>query len=245
MPRPVPLEAVTVCVGYADFLAETLPFNRPLLDRWVIVTTPDDGETRELCRRHGIAPVLTSEVYRDGAEFNKGRAIARGLDQLSADAWILHLDGDVVLPSHLRRALDSADLDPNGIYGCDRAMVRGWDAWQRLKYSGYLQHDYHCRVNFPPGFPVGDRWCNAQHGYCPIGFFQLWHSQSDLYRGAHTRPYPCHHNDAARGDVQHAIQWDRRDRHLLPEVVAIHLESEPAPLGANWRGRTTKRFGPK
>lgn len=240
----IPLETVTVCVGYGDFLREVMPHNRPLLDRWVVVTTPDDGETREVCRRWSVPTVLTDEVYRDGAEFNKGRAIIRGIDHLAGDGWVLHLDADVVLPGHFRHALDMAHLDPPVLYGADRVMVRGWDRWQRFKASGFLGHDYHCRVSFPPGFPVGDRWASEAYGYCPIGFFQLWHGRTDLYRGAHTRPYPHRHNDAARGDVQHAIQWDRRRRALLPEVIVAHLESEPAPLGANWKGRTTRRFGP-
>jgi hypothetical protein len=38
--------------------------------------------------------------------------------------------------------------------------------------------------------------------------------------------------------------WDRQFRVLLPEVVVLHLESEQAQQGANWRGRTTVPFGP-
>jgi hypothetical protein len=244
MGKTMNLEAVTVCVGYADFLAVTLPRNLPLFDRWVIVTSPDDHETRELCRRHGITPILTQEFYRDGAEFAKARGINKGIDALGESGWRVHLDADVILPPGFRQAVADADPDPDALYGCDRVMVRSWRDWCRLRDSGYLQRDYHCRVNFPAGLTVGTRWANHQHGYCPIGFFQMWNGSADLYRGAHTRPYPTAHNDAARADVQFAIQWDRRHRHLLPEVVAIHLESEPAPLGANWKGRTTRRFGP-
>ncbi len=58
------------------------------------------------------------------------------------------------------------------------------------------------------------------------------------------RRYPLHHGDAARTDVQFALQWDRRHRQLLPEVIVLHLESEPAEQGANWKGRTTRPFGP-
>ena len=78
----------------------------------------------------------------------------------------------------------------------------------------------------------------------PIGFFQLWHSSEDQFRGARVKPYPVQHNDACRTDVQHALQWDRRKRELLAEMLVVHLESEPAKLGANWAGRTTRRFGP-
>src|SRR4051812_13604369 len=117
--RTMRIECVTVCVGYADFLAETIPFNRPHFDRWVIVTTPEDRDTRELCRRHGLTPVLTRDFYRGGAEFAKARGIRRGIDHLSADCWALHLDGDIALPGHFRRGLEMADLDPAKVYGCD------------------------------------------------------------------------------------------------------------------------------
>lgn len=237
------IEAVTVCVGYSDFLSVSLPRNLPLFDRLVIVTTPEDQATREVCRRYGVVPILTREFYRDAAPFNKGRGINKGLDQLAHTGWVVHFDSDIILPPSFRAAVRDADLDPECLYGCDRAMVRSFRDWLKLLDSGYLQHDYHCRVNFPPGLDVGARWASREHGYCPIGFFQMWHSSADLYRGAHLKPYPTSHNDAARGDVQFAIQWDRRRRHVLPEVVAIHLESEPAPLGANWQGRTTRPFG--
>lgn len=254
VPAPIPippekprmrLEAVTVCVGYADFLEAVIPHNRPHFDKWVIVTTPEDSETRELCRRYGLTPVMTSDFYRDGAKFAKSRGIRRGIDFTHADTWILHIDGDVALPEHFRRALTMSHLDPRCLYGCDRIMARSWDQWQKLLRDGYLQHDYHCRVRFFPGADVGERWASEAHGYVPIGFFQLWHSTADLFKGARTRPYPVEHNDAARCDVQFALQWDRRDRILLPEIVAVHLESKSGiPLGANWSGRTTPRFGP-
>jgi hypothetical protein len=78
----------------------------------------------------------------------------------------------------------------------------------------------------------------------PIGFFQLFHGTALVHGGYHQRSYPVHHGDAARTDVQFALQWDRRDRSLVPELIVLHLESEKAGVGANWRGRTTVPFGP-
>ena len=236
------VEAVTISVGYGDFLAVTLPYNLHLFDHFVVVTTPDDKETREICRRYGVTVILTEEFYREGDKFNKARGINKGLDQLSHKDWVVHMDSDVILPHGFRKALEQAHPDPKCLYGCDRVMVKSWLDWIKLKDSGYLQHDFHCRVNFPKGVEIGSRWANSEYGYCPIGFFQLWNSCSDIYQGVHLRHYPTTWNDAARGDVQFAIRWDRRHRQLLPEVVAVHLESEHAKLGANWRGRTTKRF---
>ncbi len=239
------LEAVTVCVNYSDFLKETIPFNMPLFDRWVIVTTPQDTDTRELCRRYGLRCIVTDEFFRDGDEFNKGRGIIRGIDMLAGKGWVLHLDADMVLPHSLRRSLNMANLDKEYIYGIDRVMVKSYSDWQKLKYSGYLQHDYHVRVNFPPGFDVGARWASELYGYIPLGCFQLWWSETDLYKGMHTKPYPTVHGEAARGDIQHGLQWDRSKRAIIPEVVGVHLESEKALLGANWKGRKTRLFGPE
>lgn len=237
------LEAVTVCVNYADFLAAVAPHNIPILNRWVIVTTDDDPATREVCRRFGLECLTTNEHKRDG-EFSKGRLVERGLQHLSADGWRIHMDADIVLPFQTRRLLEIAHLDEKKIYGADRVMIQSWAQWMRFKNSGWLTLANHCAVNFPAGIQVGTRWADTSSGYCPIGFFQLWHSDVDLWRGVRARRYPVAHNDACRTDTQHSLQWDRRQRELLAELIVVHLESEPAKLGANWRGRKTIPFGP-
>jgi hypothetical protein len=244
----VKIEAVTVSVGYADFLREVIPYNLQHLDRWLIVTDARDQATREVCRQHNLEFLATDDFYRDGAGFDKARGVDRGMQLLAHDDWVLHLDADVVLPPHTRHTLRAADLDRRSIYGADRVMVRGWDRWQRLKASGFLERvgrSYHHNVCFPGGFDVGARWADPYHGYVPIGFFQLFHREATLFRGIRTRRYSCHgHSDAARTDVQFSLLWDRRRRALVPELVVLHLESEDSSTGANWSGRTTRPFGP-
>lgn len=129
------IEAVSVCVGYADFLAAVAPINRPLLDRWMIVTTPDDHETRQLCRQFSLECVL-SDDHKRGGDFCKGRMIERGLAMLEGYEWMLHLDADIALPHDFHQVLEDAHLDESHIYGCDRLNVNGWDAWQRVLKQG-------------------------------------------------------------------------------------------------------------
>ena len=240
------LEAVTVCFNYSDFLAETIPYNIGHFDRWVIVTGKDDLDTQKVCRRFSLPYLVTDEVYRDGDEFNKGRAVIKGLDHLSSEGWVLHLDADMALPAHTRKAIDMAHCQNDTIYGVDRVMVKTWDQWQKLQRTGWLRGQFgkNCYVDFPQGFQVGTRWVSAEHGYCPIGDFQLWWGRSDLVHGHHSKVYPHRHNDAARSDIQHSLYWDRRQRQLMPEIIAAHLESEPSTLGVNWKGRKSKPFGP-
>ena len=237
------LEAVTVCVNYADILAETVPANRAHLDRWLIVTSPDDRATLDLCHKHNLEAVVTRDFYRDGDDFNKGRGIERGLGMLAHRDWLVHLDADIALPACFRESLDDADIDPVCIYGADRLLVQGWDAWQQLKAKGWLRRGWHCCVA-SNGYPVGTRWADIRYGYVPIGYFQLWNQAADHREGIRLRRYPDNHQNAARADVKFALQWDRRQRQLLPEVLVAHLESEPAENGKNWNGRKTKPFGP-
>jgi hypothetical protein len=241
----VRIEAITVCVGYGDFLRETAAHNLPLLDDLVVITSPDDEETREVCRRFSLHHVLSQEHCR-GGPFNKARLIQRGLDQINGRDWVLHLDADIVLPRRFRDLLDWAHLDERCLYGADRCNLVGYDAWARLKAEkgGWDNHAYENYLRFHEAAALGTRWASKLHGYVPIGFFQLWHGGRAIDRGMHLCRYPYHHGDAARTDVQFALQWDRRHRLILPEVVVLHLESQPAPLGANWEGRTTAWFGP-
>jgi len=242
------IEAVTVCVGCHDFLDVVAPFNIPHIDRWIIVTEEKDLQTREVCRKYGLECLLSDDAkYHNGDGFNKGRLVERGLQHTSAGGWRLHIDSDIVLPVHFRYLLQRASLQEDTIYGVDRIMVKTYDDWLRLLSTGYLkggQYGYSHAIHFPPGFTLGTRWAGATTGYVPIGFFQLWHSTQDEWRGMRIKPYPIRHGDACRSDVQHGLQWDRSKREILPEVVVVHLESELTAKGANWNGRITKRFGP-
>lgn len=239
------IDVVMTSVGYGDFLAATLPENKPLVDNIVVVTDPSDVETISVCRKHSIHYVA-SEDHSRGGPFNKGRLIQRGFDQIGAKDWIIHMDADVVLPAKFRDLVESADLQTSTIYGADRCNVVGWDSWQALKkYAGrWDNHAHECGHWFHPTFPVGSRWVSSIHGYSPIGAFQMFHSSAMIDDGYHVRKYPFAHGDAARTDMQFSLQWDRKYRQIIPEVILLHLESEKAELGANWKGRKTVRFGP-
>lgn len=71
------LEVVTVCVNYSDFLAETITQNRHQIDRWIIVTSPEDQATLDLCHERNLEVITTRDFHRGGDSFNKGRAVER------------------------------------------------------------------------------------------------------------------------------------------------------------------------
>jgi hypothetical protein len=236
------LEALTVCVNYADFLAWTLPLAKPHFDRLVVVTDTKDRQTRDLCEHHHVEVVATDAFYHSEKAFDKGAGISAGLQRLEGSAWIAHFDADIVLPPRTRELLECAQLDPAAIYGIDRLMCPSFAAW--LAYVGRPEVQHSCdtfvQANaFPLGVRIAKMARGDDAGYVPIGFFQLWNA---VATGRKTYPG---HGEADRSDMRFALQWPRGKRHLIPEIVAIHLESEESEaMGANWRGRKTKPFAP-
>jgi len=247
----IAISAVTVCVGCSDFLEEVARHNRHLFRQWMVVTNPRDGDTLETCRRNSLDCLRTEDVGLYGQPFNKGRALARGISQLSWQDWLLGVDCDIVLPRNTLNVLDSAELEPGKLYGVDRVCLYSWEQWKILEASDYLhrQHDYHINVhppNMPYGFPpLASRIMRDGFGYTPHGYFQLFHGSDGLHEGWRYKtnalvPETCGHTDQ-----KFAERWDRRNRVLIPEIIAVHLESERVRFGTNWTGRRTRWFGPE
>jgi glycosyltransferase involved in cell wall biosynthesis len=229
------IEAVVICNNYSDFLEHTMPENLQHLDRLVVVTHPDDKKTQQLCAYYGVDCIDTTVFHDDGDKFNKGRAINLGLSHLRHEDWLLHMDADILLPHRFRQRLKEAKLDPKNIYGADRQNVVSYEHFHEHKHKMTPQHKWRYLVEPMKEFPLGSRLLHMEHGYCPIGYFQLWHSSE-------RRKYHIVAGSAEHSDVLFAVQWSRENRILLPEFFVFHLESEGSKMGINWDGRKSKPF---
>jgi hypothetical protein len=242
-PEPAPpfhLAAVVVCDQYSDFLRITLPANKHIFDRIVVVTSYEDKATQRICEYNHVEVVRTDKTESRKGHFCKGAAINDGLRHVYGQMevnWMVHLDGDIVLPPQTRILLERMRLNQEMIYGIDRFNVKGCEAWDRFNEVPRLQHECDAYIHLD-AFPMGTRIMSASAGgYIPIGFFQMWSpaiSGIDLYPEGHT--------DAGREDMLFAKLWPRSRRHLLPEIVGYHLESEDASMSSNWKGRKTAPF---
>lgn len=238
--KPTKFECVVVCVNYADFLAHTLPTNKSHFDRMVVVTTPEDKRTQKLCEYWHVQTVVSEVCYEDGASFNKGKMINEGLKALSGEGWVVHMDADIFLPPLFRDLVQSLELDPEDLYHIDRMMCDNFADWCKFWAAPALQHEANIYVH-PRPFPLGVRLAKKEYGgWIPLGFFQMWH------QGSKKLSYPDKHTDAGRSDLLFSQLFGRKNRSMLPEIIAIHLETklEDGEMGSNWNGRKTPAFGP-
>ncbi len=230
------IEAVSVCLNYADFLEQTIRVNQSLFDDWIVVTSQADAATISVCTRYGVRTAFCP-YFAHGEKFAKALAINIGLAHLKLEDWVLHLDADTALPRNARKHLANVDLDPSCIYGIDRVDCPSFEDWQSYLVDPNL-YEKHYFYHGPRDWPVGSRVGHFDYGgYAPIGFFQLWNRASGITR------YPSVQGwDAEHTDMLHALQWPRPKRVLIPEITAVHLSTGGKDWGVNWHGRKSPRF---
>lgn len=239
------IEAVVICSNYSDFLEVTLPINKSYFDRMLVVSTPDDVETRRLCDFYHVECFQTDAFFLKDAPFNKGNAVEAALGHMDWQDWCVHLDADIVLPSKTGQILHSLKLNEQCLYGIDRMMCPDRDSWDEYMRLKLPQHEL--AYVHPGPFLLGTRIAKLEcGGYIPIGFFQMFHRSASVLQ---KRPwYPTEYPDASASDEMFALKWDRAHRHMLPELIAIHLEMPPEDdgsrkeMGTNWKGRKTGKF---
>lgn len=230
------IQAITTCVSYSDYLSHTIKFNKKHFDDFVVMTVVDDVDTQNLCRHHNVKCIPTDF----GPVFNKGKAINAGIRFLDSPDWIVLLDSDIILPHMTRHILDNLHLHEQCIYGIDRMDCKSKAEWDKYLSGTHPQHENSTWIHSEP-WKTSTRVMSLRHGgYLPMGFFQMFNSNADaLYDGNY---YSEAYETAGNSDLIFSTKWQRHQRHLLPELVGIHLATEDVWSGANWSGRVTKDF---
>jgi hypothetical protein len=208
----VPIRGITVCVGYDDLLSVTLAENMRHMEECLVVTSPDDRRTKEVCRQMGGVLVHETDAFtRNGAAFNKGMAIEEGFDVLGRRGWILVWDADTMFPETL--PIDRLEI--GRVYGASRIILEDIHQW-----SG------------------PDSWslARAQKDDKAIGYFQLFHAADPHVRDR--RPwYNPSFAHAGGCDDYFISHWMPYWRSTLPTTV-LHL----GPVATNWYGRASERL---
>ena len=225
------LEYVITCVGFDDFLDESLRRNVSHFDLVIVVTSHADHKTQYVATKHGALVVQTDLFRKNGRRFNKGAAINAGMDRFQYHGWRMHMDADIVLPESFRRLLfNHTCLDRECIYGADHVDVVGKTELHAICCHEHAQHVHSVFVHPVHHRPLSPRYVDQLRGYIPLGYFQLWHARAQ-------KPYPYSLGTAAHDDVMFAAQWSECHRRLLPSVMSYHLCARPPSLGENWDGQ--------
>jgi hypothetical protein len=234
------LEGVTVSVGFDDMLDLTLGLNHPHFDSLTVVTSHEDVRTQRVCKKHSVNCVKSDLFRKNGRRFNKGAALNAAMDHFQFNGWRMCFDADIALADNFRRILfNHTVLDRDCIYGAPRVDVTGKDAIAAFLEARirFPQHAHNTGISPVHGGAVHCPTptassavfvCNLR-GYCPIGFFQLWHSSKQ-------RPYPHSMGTAAHDDVMFAQSWPEPNRRMLPTAFCYHISGSPPYYGENWDG---------
>jgi hypothetical protein len=150
---PSPLEsmpAFTVCVGYDDILAITLPRMVKTFRQVFVISAPQDAATAALAKQAGATLYVTDAFYRQGAAFNKGLAIEEAMQLIVRKGWIATIDADILLPGKF----PEFGIECGNLYSAPRRVCDDLSQWQpgtkwsqyrqwgEVEYSGYL-HIFH------------------------------------------------------------------------------------------------------
>ena len=174
------IEAVTVCVDYADFLEVTLPCMRRAVDDLVVVTSPTISgrgifaSARRPSRRHECDVSIRPASSRSGPRSTRGFA-----PPLSD--WALVVDADIVLP-RIPRNVEHLRLDPTkavrsrpgSLPGLADVATDSDDASTGTRVGSQSFCVISRSVPESRSRPKSRGPIGA--GYVPCGFFQLWNA---------------------------------------------------------------------
>jgi len=213
------IDAVTVAVHWHDKFEKCVG-NKRFFRHWVVVVSEDDQDTIALCREHNIETVITKVPFEMGKSFPRGRMVNEGFDRLRAhgdNEWILHIDGDMILPDDFMEIVDGADLWWEHFFG---AAGRRWK--HIVNYAcDFTKLPYKKRPGPPkPGL----------RGVAS-GYFQLFNARCRWPN------YPDH-TEHLGDDVIFAQNWPTCHRR---PIIGLMLQHASRPGGCT-RGRTEKRY---
>lgn len=210
---PESIAGLVVCVGdtYAQTLEATLPRWLHTLDSLCVVTRPGDQSTLQVLEDYACDKlrVFTTDCFdKDGAAFNKGRAMSEAVHAgaLDTSGWVLTFDADVLPPLNWREGLQ---LQRRCVYGAQRIAL---DAYTTPHGANIQQ---------------GDQIYNLNNE--PIGAFTLfWGAAAEA---AQSPMFPIQHPSAAVSDVEFVHRWPSARRRMLPILLSHYGRHN-----SNWFG---------
>lgn len=223
---------VTTCVNYVDYLEVSYKHNKDEFDRFTVVTSTKDEETKKFCRDNGINFVATDVFYVNGAKFEKGVALNYAFAALKADAdWIVIMDADTFVPKGFKDKMSSYSLDKEFFYGTQRVLLPTYKDYLDL-LGGKPETDFEIPLGLGYGYFQMINWNSSVIQNKPLG--QLWYPASP-------------HGDATESDWMFRNKWGE---HLDHDYTKWKGKLDKLPFnvynlgkhGQNHFGRVSEKF---
>lgn len=241
-------EAVIICVNYSDFLSITLPQNKKVIDRILVVTKDSDFETINLCKKLQVEYIVTDAFNYNGASFNKGLAINVGFSQLKLRDWIINLDADILLPDNFSETVSREMQNIECSYSCRRYDIPTFKEWLEVMQNRELIKT----KKLYRGIGYGNFFCfnfNSSIFQKSIGEFKglpypYWFSHASESDWIFRNRWSDWIYDPPLNDNPHQHEIENRDRAEHPEFLkelscqVIHL----GETGRNALSRVTPEF---
>jgi GR25 family glycosyltransferase involved in LPS biosynthesis len=206
------LDVIIISVNYNDYLVVSLSNNVKIFENITVVTSPDDLMCQKICEKFGVNCLVTDVMYENGANFNKGKAINKGIESIVDPNFILLLDADIVITDKI----DIDELIDDNLYISDRWICRDYNFYKRF-IDGEIEIS-----------DIGK--CENNKG---LGFFQLFNINNNSIDKS--KVFPEISDDAAWSDLMFRDKFTKRQT-IKNDI--IHL-GDPY---MNWNGRRTNRF---
>jgi hypothetical protein len=161
---------IVTSVNMDDYLSVTIKNNRPLFDRYYVLTCAEDEATSRICKEFD-ADLIVYEHFFDAPKcvFNKSGGVRRAQEvvhQRHRAKWVILIDVDILLPYELA-TIDTAKLTKRWLYGMNRLDAQTYEDYlsNRLvpyhqKFSGYFQM-YHNKSALYQKFSFNASWCDT------------------------------------------------------------------------------------
>jgi hypothetical protein len=209
------LRALLVSVDYSDLLSKTLPYNRHHFKEVMVVTSLRDLASAAIAEQNDAEVYCTNLFYKDGAKFNKWRALEKALDYFGRHGILCIMDADVLWPKVIMGGHE--DFKHGQLYSPLRHMA----PWP-LDESGIQIPSEISWGRFPIHRNINE-WA---------GYTQIFHASDPALGQPPWHDVTWSHAGGADSFFQRKWSKENKVRTLWN---VLHL-GEP---GINWQGRVT------
>lgn len=203
---------IVPCVGYVEYLKETLPRVVEEFTRVVVATSITDRDTIAYASSVvGLGNVIVTERwFAHGSPWNKGAGVSDVIKRFINTGWIAIMDADTIVPRGFGAVCQDTALDEGVLYSPYLRIIRGnqkVDLDDRSTWEGVRRHvRTHC------------------------GYFQLWHANH--FKDKPQPWYPETHHIFGE-DVAFKRMWHRTKTQCIVMDV-LHIGSN---IGVLWKSR--------